>query len=97
MEPVTIRRKGQLTLPAELRKEMDLNEGDVIYFVRRGKDTLLIRAEDIIARTAGALSEYATDTPLEWDREAVWGEMAMERENRVLKQIAEESESYDPD
>ena len=97
MGPVTIRRKGQVTLPAELREELNLNEGDVIYFMRRGEETLLVRAEDIIARTAGALAEYAKDGPVEIDRDKIWGEIAEERENQVLKQIAEENESYDPD
>lgn len=63
MEAVTIRKKGQITLPSDLRREMGLHEGDVIYFERRGNETVLVRAEDIIARTAGALKKYADNTP----------------------------------
>ena len=61
MEPVTVRRKGQVTLPAELRKDLDLHEGDIIYFQRRGNETVLLRKADIVDPTAGALAKYATN------------------------------------
>lgn len=33
---VKVTRKGQITLPVELRKEFDINEGDIVY-VRKGE------------------------------------------------------------
>lgn len=95
MEPITIRRKGQITLPSDLRKELNLHEGDVIYFQQRGGETILVRAEDIVARTAGALAKYAKGGPLVWDRDELWGEITEERTNRFERQVAEVDESYD--
>lgn len=97
MESAIVRRKGQITLPAELRKEMDLEEGDVIYFDRRDGQTVLVTADDIIARTAGALKKYVTDGPVEIDRDKIWAEIAEERDGRIWQQLAEEKAGYDPD
>lgn len=97
MESAVIRRKGQITLPAELRKELDLKEGDVIYFDRRDGQTVLVTGEDIIARTAGALKKYVTDGPVEIDRDKIWSEIAAERDGRIWQQLAEEKADYDPD
>lgn len=97
MEPVRVRKKGQITLPADLRKDLGLKDGDVIYFDRRGGHTLLVTADDIIARTAGALKKYVTDGPVEIDRDKIWAEIAEERDGRIWKQLAEEKADYDPD
>ena len=36
-----IGRRGQVTVPSRLRKQLDLREGDRIAIVRRGEDLLL--------------------------------------------------------
>ena len=65
---VKVTRKGQITLPAELRRELGINEGDIVY-VRKGEHGIEITTpEDIVARTAGIFKEYADKLgPLEPD------------------------------
>ncbi|MCA9834715.1 MAG: AbrB/MazE/SpoVT family DNA-binding domain-containing protein [Thermomicrobiales bacterium] len=92
-----VRKKGQITLPADVRRDMDLHEGDVIHFERRGSETVLVKDADIVARTAGALAKYVTDGPVVVDRDQIWAEIAQEKEDRILRQIAEESGEYVPD
>jgi AbrB family looped-hinge helix DNA binding protein len=54
-----LRGKGTLTLPAELRKKYDLNEGDIITLIDLGEGSLLLtpilpridRLGDRIAKT----------------------------------------------
>lgn len=56
---INLRHKGQITLPADLRDEMGLKDGDRLLVERRGKEIVLISPDDVVDPTAGALSEYA--------------------------------------
>ena len=94
---IHIRKKGQMTLPAGLREKLGVSEGDRIIGEFVDGKIILTRPEDIVKRTAGIFADYAKDGPVEIDRDRIWGEIAMEREERVLKQIAEESDNYDSD
>jgi AbrB family looped-hinge helix DNA binding protein len=56
---VKVTRKGQITLPVELRKEFGIEEGDLVY-VRKGERGIEIAtADDYVRRTAGIFREYA--------------------------------------
>jgi AbrB family looped-hinge helix DNA binding protein len=94
---IQIRKKGQMTLPAELREKLGVGDGDRIIGDYVDGKIILTRPEDIIKRTAGIFAEYAKDGPVEIDRDTIWGEMAEEKETRIRQQVAEESGSYDPD
>ncbi|MBN1402383.1 MAG: AbrB/MazE/SpoVT family DNA-binding domain-containing protein [Anaerolineae bacterium] len=37
----TIGRRGQMTVPREIRRSLDLQEGDKVVFVRRGDEIVL--------------------------------------------------------
>ncbi len=50
-----ITRKGQVTIPAELRKSMGLKRGDRVAFVVTRKKIELSKAESVIAKTKGLL------------------------------------------
>ena len=50
-----ITRKGQTTIPIEIRRALGLKEGDKISFVLDGNQARLERAGSIVARTAGML------------------------------------------
>ena len=56
---VNVRQKGQITLPADLRDELGLKEGDRLLVERRGKEIVLILPEDVVDPTAGAFKDYA--------------------------------------
>jgi len=51
-----ITRKGQVTVPAEIRRALGLQEGDKVAFVLEAGQARLIRAGSVAARTAGMLA-----------------------------------------
>jgi AbrB family looped-hinge helix DNA binding protein len=59
----TITRKGQITIPIEIRRELDLNEGDKLSVENQGGKIVLVRALSVTERTAGALKAYAIQPP----------------------------------
>ena len=54
----TVTRKGQVTIPAEIRRELDLKEGERISVERQGDAVLLRRAHSVAEQTAGVLAAY---------------------------------------
>lgn len=65
----TITRKGQVTIPAEIRRELDLKEGERISIERHGDAVLLRRARSVTEQTAGALANYRRTPPLTAEEE----------------------------
>lgn len=59
----TITRKGQVTIPIDIRRELDLNEGDKLLVENQDGKIVLARAQSITERTAGALRAYAIFPP----------------------------------
>lgn len=47
-EVVTLRRNGQLTLPADLRKRIRAADGDVFVAELRGTDEIILRRKHLI-------------------------------------------------
>ena len=68
----TVTRKGQITLPIDIRRALNLNEGDRVAVEQHGETVLLRRATSVAARTAGILAQYRLPRPLsaEEEREA---------------------------
>jgi AbrB family looped-hinge helix DNA binding protein len=52
-EFTVITRKGQITLPVEMRRALDLKQGDRIAVSLDGTDLRLRRAGGVVERTAG--------------------------------------------
>jgi AbrB family looped-hinge helix DNA binding protein len=50
-----VTRKGQITIPAEIRRALDLKEGDKVVVALEGDEVRLRAAGSVIARTAGLL------------------------------------------
>lgn len=46
-------RKGQTTVPAEIRRALDLKEGDRVEWIQEGHEVRLLPAGSVTARTAG--------------------------------------------
>jgi AbrB family looped-hinge helix DNA binding protein len=62
----TVTRKGQVTIPVEIRRTMGLKEGDQIAFVLDGEEVRLAHWIDPVTRTAGVLkSDQPAGTPRE--------------------------------
>jgi AbrB family looped-hinge helix DNA binding protein len=50
-----VTRKGQVTVPADIRKALGLHEGDRVSFLLQNGEVKLEKAGSVIERTAGAL------------------------------------------
>jgi len=50
-----VTRKGQITIPAEIRRELDIKEGDQIIFYRQSGSVEILTAAEFVRRTAGSL------------------------------------------
>lgn len=74
MNPVaTVRRKGQITIPVEVRRQMGLLEGEQVEFqVKQGVTTIrrFVNASNPFAKWAGNLggSKVLNDS-VEWQRD----------------------------
>jgi AbrB family looped-hinge helix DNA binding protein len=51
-------RKGQVTIPVEIRRALGLKEGDQIAVNQNGDGVMMRRADDVVARTAGIFAKY---------------------------------------
>ena len=89
--------EGADDAPRRVTRKLGVGDGDRIIGEFVDGKIILTRPEDIVKRTAGIFADYAKDGPVEIDRDRIWGEIAMEREERVLTQIAEKSDNYDSD
>lgn len=70
-QTTTVTKKGQVTIPVEIRKALGLKQGDHVAFVL-GKDNQvhLRRSESVVERTAGALRGWEAALTAEQLREA---------------------------
>ncbi len=68
MYPVNVRHKGQVTIPASIRDELGLKEGDRLLVQRRGQEIVLISPGDVVDPTAGAFREYTNGEFLTTDQ-----------------------------
>lgn len=55
---VTVKHKGQITLPADLRRKYHLDEGSKMAIEDRDGVMVLSRPEDVVDPSAGVLSDY---------------------------------------
>jgi AbrB family looped-hinge helix DNA binding protein len=83
---VKMKRKGQVTIPAEVRAEMGWDEGDQIVLRRDGNRVILERPEDIVAELYGSLAAYAN--PL--NRSRASKEIIEEEKEWLAQAIADE-------
>jgi antitoxin PrlF len=51
-----VTRKGQITIPAEIRRSLGLEIGDQVVLVLEGEQVCLARTDSVVARTAGMLN-----------------------------------------
>lgn len=77
-------RKGQVTVPAELRKALGISVGDRIAFRIEDGKLVLETAEAAVRRLTGSLRDYAIHPPptaeeLRSRAEEAWVEDALER------------------
>jgi AbrB family looped-hinge helix DNA binding protein len=62
----TVTRKGQVTIPVEIRHELGIDEGDKVTWSLEDGYVRLERSDSVVARTAGMLkSDLPPRTPAE--------------------------------
>lgn len=59
----TLTRKGQITVPVEIRRRLGLQRGDRVMFVEEGDIVAFKPAQSIAERTAGILAQYRKEPP----------------------------------
>lgn len=81
----TVTRKGQVTVPAQVRKKMGLKRGDKVAFVLDGGIVRFERARSVVEMTKGI---FKSDTPplsaeeLRHAAEEAWADDVVERMSR---------------
>ena len=78
-----VTRKGQVTVPAEIRRELELKEGDKVAFVLDEGEVRLVRTTSVVERTAGALKSRKPPLTAEELREAAERAIAHETAERT--------------
>jgi antitoxin PrlF len=73
--------KGQVTIPAELRRELGLEPGDRVEFVRDNGSIQVRKAESIVRKLAGSV------TPPPGRENWTWEEIREFTEREVAKDV----------
>lgn len=82
---MTVTRKGQVTIPAPIRKQMAINVGGRVSFVVEGDTVTVEPAEDWATRTAGIFAGTGPELTAEELDDAIdqaWADAAAERDER---------------
>ena len=77
-----ITRKGQITIPAEVRRALNLEIGDHITVTLEDGHARVEPSESVVARTAGSHQTGLPPRSAEQEREAIeqaWADEAVER------------------
>jgi len=83
MRTVVLNDRGQIVIPEELRKDLDLKAGQTLVLVEVGDELLLRKEESVVSdlddrRFWRAMSQHAFYTG--WDKEdEVWDQYAPKR------------------
>ncbi len=80
-----ITRKGQITLPAEMRRELGLSEGDKVVCTLEGDEVRVARIGSVVERTAGIIKSRGrapTEQELKEFAEQAIADAVYERMNR---------------
>ena len=82
-----ITRKGQITVPADIRRSLGMNQGDLVAVDQEGDSVRLRRSESIVARTAGMLAKYLEGPPrtIEEEKEATAMAIALDVVERMSR------------
>jgi antitoxin PrlF len=65
-----VTRKGQVTIPVEIRRSLGISEGDRVAFLVEGDAVRIAPSAGVVARTAGILRAVRTPLSAEELRQA---------------------------
>ena len=75
-----VTRKGQVTIPIDIRRSLGIHEGDRVSFEQVGDVIHIRRALDVVQRTAGIFAQYVPNPPLTIEEEREAFEMGVAEE-----------------
>jgi AbrB family looped-hinge helix DNA binding protein len=73
-------RKGQVTIPIDIRRALDMNEGDRLVVEQKGEEVVFRKTAGVAERTAGMLSKYRLAKPLTPEEERAFFEAGVAAE-----------------
>ena len=76
----TLTRKGQVTIPVDIRRALDLKQGDRVAVERHGDAVVMRRSQGVADRTAGILAAYRREPALGAEEERAAFERAVAEE-----------------
>jgi len=79
-----VTRKGQVTIPVEIRRDLGISEGDRVAFVVEGDVVRLAPSAGVVARTAGSLKTAGAPRSAEELRQAAERAIAEEAASRGM-------------
>jgi antitoxin PrlF len=77
-----VTRKGQVTIPADIRRALGIKEGDKVAFVLEENEVKLTKKGSVVEQTAGALKSDIPALPPQAEREAAEQAIAEEARER---------------
>lgn len=79
-----VTRKGQVTIPIDIREKLDIKIGDTVLFEEHDGKVSIVRPKDVVDRTAGIFKDYAKNG-VEFNRDGVWTGIARERGTEMMR------------
>ena len=87
-----VTRKGQVTIPAEIRRSLGLKQGDRVRFVHDNGKVTVEPIGSVVERTAGSLAKYRREPALAIAEEKAAFERAVAEE--VMQSLEREAAMY---
>jgi AbrB family looped-hinge helix DNA binding protein len=79
-----VTRKGQITIPAEIRHALNIKEGDKVAITLEAGEVRLFRTGSVVAATAGALKSDMLALPPSEERRAAEQAIAQDVVARMI-------------
>lgn len=71
-QAIRVRKKGQMTLPSDVRQDLGLIDDDVVYLTKEDGRYFISTSRDLVDTAKGALAEFATYRNPDPEEERNW-------------------------
>ncbi len=91
MMGISVSSKGQITLPKDVRDDLNIKQGDRVYFVADGDRAIMVPLKGDFWSLRGALKKYTRGKKMDW--KGMRKQMHKSRAARVIGILAEAREN----